>query len=150
MHPFYFSKVSASGFQLFSKQTLLVERSGAAFYTHCLHCWVVGSHLQVFWKYKLVAMLFSLLSVYKDSNYAIAISLSGKKLVSASFHGCQFISTAIGAIAVSFSRKKNLADVFFLKFKSFVVVSIGATNLLLLYALVRLAFSLLASKNNSY
>ena len=48
LHSYFFPKVSAPNFQSFGKQTLHVERSGAAFYMHCLYCWVVGRHLQVF------------------------------------------------------------------------------------------------------
>ena len=79
---------------------------------------------------------------------AIAISLRKKNSVYL-FHCCQCIRTVICAIAISLSREMY-ACFSSSQNERFIVVSIRARKLLLLYALARLAFLLPVSKNNSY
>ena len=105
LHSYFFPKLSASGFQSFGKQILRVDRSRAAFYMHCLSCWVVGRHLQVFWEINRFAMFFSWLSVYKGSNCAIAISFS-RKTLNVCLSLLLVYKDSNCAIAICFSRKK--------------------------------------------
>ena len=91
-------------------------------------------------------MSFLWLLVYKNSTCYCYKPLQ-KKTQNVSFLWLSVYQNSHCAIATCFG-KKNLVHVVFIKIKSFIVVSIRTTKLLLLYALAKLAYLLLASNTD--